>query len=157
MKPPISQLSKAEQDKVRKQWKKDQRKNRERKRFPPMEEILNFTPESLDTTPIAVAPESADLSPIAQLQPDPPNINAENSLDDQQPRASSTPLRANSFRWQRERAKLRRDMNRMKREMEAARQETERFRKRLERLRQNRARSQEKVKFKTQGKGVQKN
>ena len=155
MKPPISQLSKAEQDKVRKQWKEDQRKNRERKRA--MEEILNFTPESLDTTPIAVAPESADLSPIAQLQPDPPNINAENSLDDQQPRASSTPLRASSFRWQRERAKLRRDMNRMKREMEAARQETERFRKRLERLRQNRARSQEKVKFKTQGKGVQKN
>jgi hypothetical protein len=155
VKPPISQLSKAEQDKVRKQWKEDQRKNRERKRA--MEEILNITQESLDTTPILVAPESVDPSPIAQLQPDPPNINAENILDDQQPRASSTPLRANSFRWQRERAKLRRDMNRMKREMEAARQETERFRKRLERLRQNRARSQEKVKFKTQGKGVQKN
>ena len=88
-----------------------------------MEEILNITPESLDTTPILVAPESVDPSPIAQLQPDPPNINAENILDDQQPRASSTPLRASSFRCQRERAMLRRDMNRMKREMEAAIQE----------------------------------
>ena len=31
-----------------------------------MEEILNITPESLDTTPILVAPESVDPSPIAQ-------------------------------------------------------------------------------------------
>ena len=137
MKPPISQLSRTEQDKVRKRA---------------MEEILNFTPESLDTTPIVVTPESLGPSPIAQLQPDPPNIAAENSLDVQQPRASSTPLRAGSIRWQRERAKLRRDMNRMKREMEAARKETERFRKRLERLRQNRTRSQGNAKSTTQGK-----
>ena len=145
MKPPISQLSRAEQDKVRKQWKDDQRKSRERKRA--TEEILNFTPESLDTTPIAVAP----LSPIAQLQPDPPNIDAENRFE-QQPRASSTPLRARRLRWKRERAKLRSDMFRMKREMEAAKKETERFRKRLERLSKNRTKSQENAKSTTQGK-----
>ena len=35
--------------KVRQQWKQDQREHRGRYRA--MEEILNFTPESMDTTP----------------------------------------------------------------------------------------------------------
>lgn len=76
MKPPISQLSRTEQEKVRQQWKQDQRKHRERKRA--MEEILNFIPESMDTTPVEL---------LAELQPNLPNIDRENifNVDVEQP------------------------------------------------------------------------
>ena len=56
-------------------------KHRERNRA--MKEFLNFTPESIDTTPI---------EDPAEHQPNPPNIDRGNvSLDVHQLRASSTP------------------------------------------------------------------
>ncbi|KAJ8367408.1 hypothetical protein AAFF_G00318110 [Aldrovandia affinis] len=114
VKPRISQLSRKEQEKLKQQWKQDQRKHRERRRA--TEEILNFTPESLDTTP---------TEPPAEPQPNPPNTDRENivSVDVMQPRASSTPQRVASTnsnkKWLREKAKMRSKMHKMKREIEA--------------------------------------
>lgn len=83
-------------------------------------EIMNFTPESMDTTPI-------DLP--AELQPNPPNIDKEKivSVGVQQPRASSTPqgVASSDMKWQREKAKLHSKMHKMKGEMEAAKRESE--------------------------------
>ena len=142
VKPPISQLSTTEQKKARQQWKQDQRKLRERNRA--MEDILNFTPESMDTTPIEVP---------AEFQPNPPNIDRGNIVSLDPPRASSTPERvANSnVKWLREKAKLRRKMHKMKSEMEVAKKESEKLRKRVERLRAKESKKQ-KEKSNTEGK-----
>lgn len=59
----ISQLSRTEEKKVRQQEQQDQRKHREGKRA--MEEILNLTPESINTSPIEV---QADLQPNPQRE-----------------------------------------------------------------------------------------
>lgn len=59
-----------------------------------MEEILNFTSESMDSPPTAVAPESVGTSPIVQIQPDTSNTVAETivSLDVQQPELNTTEI-----------------------------------------------------------------
>lgn len=144
MRPPVSQLSTAKQDKRRAQRRKDQRKHRERQRA--VEEILNFTPESFDTTPVAVAPQAVDVSPIVQLQQDTSITVSESSVsfNVQEPRASSSPVRvaSNNLKWRQEKSRFRYKMNTMKREMDAAKRETEKLRKRIERLKKNRSKKQ---------------
>jgi len=71
VKPPISQLSKQEKKKMRQQWRQDQKKHRDRKRA--TEEILNFTPESIESP--------------AELEPNSPNVSVDT------PKASSTQQR----------------------------------------------------------------
>ena len=109
MKPPISQLYKQEKKKMRQQWRQDKKKH---------EEILNFTPESIE--------------PPAELEPNSPNKDDIVSVDT--PKASSTPQRDACNRWKRDKAKLRRKMQKMKREVESAKRESEKLRKRIERL-----------------------
>lgn len=132
MKRPISQLFRTEQEKVRQQWKQDQRKHRERKRA--MEEILNFTAVPMDITPVELR---------AELQPNLPNTDRENivSVDVEQPRASSTPQRVESsdIKWQWQKAKLCRKMHKMKRDMQAAKRESEKWWKCTERLRKKKS------------------
>lgn len=105
VKPPISQLSKQEKKKMRQQWRRDQRKHRDRKRA--MEDILNFTPESRE--------------PPAELEPNPPNKDDIVSVD--APKASLTPQREACSRWKREKAKLCRKMQKIKQEVEVAKRE----------------------------------
>ena len=83
-----------------------------------MEEILKFTPESIE--------------PPAELEPNPSNKDDIVSVD--RPKASSTPQRKACSRLKWEEAKLRRKMQNIKREVEAAKRESEKFRKRIERL-----------------------
>lgn len=104
MKPPISQLSKQEKEKMRQQWRQDQRKHRDRERA--MEEILNFIPESIEP-PAELEPNPPNKDD-PNLEPNPPNKDDIVSVDT--PKASSTPQRKACSTWEREKAKLRRKM-----------------------------------------------
>lgn len=81
---------------MRQQWRQDQRKHRDRKGA--MEQILNFTPESIELP--------------KEFEPNPPNKDDIVSVDT--PKVSSTPQRKACSRWKREKAKLHRKMQKLK-------------------------------------------
>lgn len=135
MKKTISQLSKAQQEKTRQQWRDYQKKHREGTRT--LDKIMNFTPESMNSS---AADDPVDL-PV-EAQPNPPDQEYANMFvqDGKQPQASSTPEKEIRVKkrflriLQKEKAYLRKEMLKLKRQLAATKQTSEKLRKSLERL-----------------------
>ncbi|KAA0712540.1 hypothetical protein E1301_Tti019064 [Triplophysa tibetana] len=130
----ISQLSKAQQEKMRQQWRDYQKKHREGTRI--LDKIMNFTPESMNSS---AADDPVDL-PV-EAQPNPPDQEYANMFvqDGKQPQASSTPEKEIRVKkrcriLQKEKAYLRKEMLKLKRQLAATKQTSEKLRKSLERL-----------------------